>query len=300
LNRRKHLDALFGTADLGERDKLLAGWLAQHFAIEHPDEVFELVAAHGLRMSPALWSSIGHELGVMREKPLDESALKRWVTILLASRPDHPDQDVDQEVLMCLAGRCARQNCIALTLTVFMAMSEYSLSVKPGFAWTDDEGIERRRRLNAECSLRADHWILNKVWTNHLRPHLMQIAQPLLSGVAQRLEKMHADLTAWGEASREWDPVSYRRSAIEPHDQDWNQQAVDVLVDAARDAIEWLAVHSPVLLGAWIERLVSSDVPMLRRLAIHALTVNPQQSPEERLKWLLGAYQERSPLGVLL
>jgi hypothetical protein len=283
LNRRKHLDALFGTADLGERDMLLATWLAQHFAIEHSDEVFELVAAHGLRMSTALWRSIGRELGVMREKPLEESALKRWVTILLASTPVHPDHDV----LMWLAERCAGQGCIELTLRVFMAMSDYRLSVKPGFAWPDDEEIERRRRLDAECSLRADHWSLNEVWTKHLRPHLMRVAQPLLSGVALRLEEIHGDLTAWDKASREWDPVSYRRSAIEPHDQDQYQEAIDVLVDAARDALEWLAAHSPVLLGAWIERLVISDVPMLRRLAIHAITVNPQQSPEERLKWLL-------------
>lgn len=284
LNRRKHLDALFGTADLGERDMLLAKWLAQYFAIEHPDEVFELVAAHGLRMSTALWRSIGRELGVMREKPLAESALKRWVTILLASRPIHPDHD---ELLMSLTERCAGQGCIELTLTVFMAMSDYQLSVKPGFAWPVDEGIERRRRLDAECSLRADHWSLNEVWTKHLKPHLMRVAQPLLSGVALRLEEIHGDLTAWDKASREWDPVSYRRSAIEPHDQDRYQDAIDVLVDAARDALEWLAAHSPVLLGAWMERLVISDVPMLRRLAIHAITVNPQQSPEERLKWLL-------------
>jgi len=283
LNRRNHLDALFGTADLGERDMLLTGWLAQHFAIEHPDEIFELVAAHGLRMSPALWWSIGRELGVMREKPLEESALKRWATILLASTPVHPDHDV----LMWLADRCAGQGCIELTLTVFMAMSDYRLSVKPGFVWPDEEGIERRLRLDAECSMRADRWSLNEVWTKHLRPHLMRVAQPLLSGIALRLEEMHGDLTAWDKATREWDPVSYRRSAIEPHDQDRYQEAVDVLIDAARDALEWLAAHSPVLLGAWIERLVSSDVPLLRRLAIHAITVNPEQSPEERLRWLL-------------
>jgi hypothetical protein len=283
LNRRKHLDALFGTADLGERDKLLAGWLTQHFAIKHQDEVFELVAAHGLRMSPSLWSSIGHELGVTREKPLEESALKCWATILLATRPDYPDH----HVLMGLAECCAGQDCIELSLTVFMAMSEYRLSVKPAFAWPDDEGIKRRRRLDAECSLRADHWSLNEVWTKHLRPHLMRIAQPLLSGVVLRLEEMHGDLSAWGKASREWSPISYGRSAIESHDQNRSQEAVDVLVDAARDALEWLAAHTPVLLGAWIERLVSSDVPLLRRLAIHAITEDPQQSHEERLKWLL-------------
>lgn len=283
LNARKHLDALFVTPDLGERDMLLAGWLAKHFAIERPDEVIEIVAVHGLRMNSALWWSIGRELGGETEKPLENSTLKRWATILLASAPVH----ADHHVLMWLAERCAREGCVELTLKAFLAMSEYRLSVKPGFAWPDDEAKEPRRRLEAECPLRADHWSLNEIWTKHLRPHLARVAQPLLSGIALRLEEMHGELTAWDKASCEWDPVSYGRSAIEPHDQDQYPEAVDILVDAARDALEWLAANSPALLGAWIERLVTSNVPLLRRLAIHAITVHPEWSPEERLKWLL-------------
>lgn len=283
LDGRNHLDSLFGTADLGERDILLAGWLAQNFAIEHPEDVFEVVAAHGLRMNHTFWWSIGRELGVMKEKPLEESALRRWTTILLASAPAH----ADHHVLMWLAERCAGQGCVELTLKVFMAMSEHRLSVRPGFAWPDDDDNERRRRLNAECPLRADHWSLNEVWTNHLKPYHARVAQPLLSGVVRRLEEMYGELAAWDKASREWDPVSYGRSAIEPNEQDRYPEAVDVLIDAARDALEWFAADSPALLGAWIERLVTSDVPLLRRLSIHAITVQPKQSPEERLKWLL-------------
>lgn len=282
MNARKHLDALFGTADLGERDMLLAGWLAQHFAIEHPDEVFEIVAAHGLRVNSTLWWSIGRELGVETEKSLEVSALKRWVTILLASAP----ANADQHVLMWLAERCSAQECIELTLKGFMAMSEHRLSVKPGFAWPDDETSERRR-LDAECALRADHWSLNEVWIKHLKPHLEQISQPLLSGVAMRLEEMHGELVAWDKASYEWDPLNYLRSAIEPHDQDEYPGAIDVLIDAARDTLEWLAANSPVLLNAWMEKLVTSNTPLLRRLAIHAITVHLELSPEERLQWLL-------------
>lgn len=283
LNGRKHLDVLFATADLGERDMLLAGWLAQHFAIEHPDEVFEIVAAHGLRLNPALWWSIGREIGVMGGKPLKESSLKRWATILLASAPVHPDN----HVLQWLAERCSGQGCIELTLAVFLAMSEHRLSVKPGFAWPDNEGKERRRRLDADCPLRADHWLLNEVWTKYLKPHLAQIAQPLLSGTTRRLEEMYGELAAWDRASRDWDPASYGRSAIEPHEQDQHPEAVDVLIDAARDALEWLSTNSPALLDAWIERLVASDVPLLRRLAVHAMSVHPGKLAEERLKWLL-------------
>lgn len=282
LNRRKHLDALFGTADMGERDHILSDWLAQHFALEHPDVVFEIVVAHELQLHPSLWYSICRELGVMKEKPLEQYALKRWVSILLASAPDN----ADHHELMWLAERCATQGCIELTVTVFMVMSKHWLSVKPGFTWFDDE-TNQSLRLDAECLLRANHWSLNEVWTKYLRPNLAQVTQPLLSGVVVRLEEIYGELKAWDKAAREWDPVSYRRSAIEPHNQDQHPDAIDVLIDVARDTLEWLAANSPALLGAWIERLVTSDVPLLRRLAVHAITVHPERSSEERLTWLL-------------
>jgi len=282
LYGRKHLDALFGNAKLGERDMVLAQWLTQHFIIEHHAEVLDIVAAQRLQLNPELWWSIGHEIGVRKEKLLEASALKRWTSILLASAPDN----ADFQVFMWLAERCASQRCIELTLTLFMAMSEHRLSVKHGFAWPNDKK-EERRPLEAECPLRADHWSLNEVWTKHLKPLLPHVAQPLLSSIALRLEIIHNELTTWDNASREWDPVSYRRSAIEQHEQDQYPEAIDVLIDAARDALEWLAANSSVLLGAWAERLIASNVPLLRRLAIHSITLHSERSPEERIKWLL-------------
>jgi hypothetical protein len=283
LNSRKQLDALFGTADLNERDKLLAGWLAEHFAIEYPDAIFELVVAHGLQLHPVFWWSIARELGDMKEKVLEEASLKRWVTILLASAPTR----ADHHALMWLAERCANQGAVSLALKVFFAMSEHRLNIKKGLVWFEAEETAGGRRLDVDCPLRADHWSLNEVWTKQLKPHIASIAQPLLSGITRCLEEMHHDLVAWDKASREWDPVSYGRSAIEAHEQDRYPEAVDVLVDAARDALEWLAANAPILLDAWMERLISSEIPLLRRLAIHAVTIHSGMSADECVSWLL-------------
>lgn len=283
LDARKHLDALFGNSVLNERDKLLVQWLTQHFVIEHSHEVLDIVAAHRLQMSPELWWAVGRELGIS-DKSLETSALKRWASIMLATAPNN---NADHHVFMWLAERCAGQECIEMTLAMFMAMSEYRLIVKQSVAFSNDEGPESRR-LDAECPLQADHWSLNEVWTKHLKPYLPRIAQSVLSRVVLRLEMMHVELTAWDKAAPVWDPISYGRSAIEPHEQDKYPKAIDVLIDAARDALEWFATDCPALLGAWIESLVSSSIPLLRRLAIHSITAYPEWSPEERLKWLLG------------
>ncbi|MDM0086949.1 MULTISPECIES: DUF4020 domain-containing protein [unclassified Variovorax] len=282
LGARKHLDALFSPAELSERDKLLAWWLAEHFAIEHPNVIFDLLATHGMRLNPNFWWSIGRELGVVKDKPLEEPALKRWVSILLATAPTA----ADHHVMSWLAERCGDQGLFGLTLKVFFSMGQHRLNIKPKFVWHELEDGEQRG-IDAECVLRADHWSMNEVWTKHLQPQIASIAQPLLSGISQRLEEMHHDLRAWEIATQDWDSVSYGRAAIEAHEQDRHPEAIDVLIDAARDALEWLAGSTPALANSWIERLIASDVPLLRRLAIHATTVLPQMSADERLGWLL-------------
>jgi hypothetical protein len=283
LDARKYLDSLFTIGDLSERDQLLVGWLAENFAIEHADMAFEILAAHNLQMNPLLWWSIGRELGVATDKPLPETALKRWITIMLGSAPVR----ADRHVLMWLAERSNSQGCVDLVLKLFIAMGKHKLSVKPRFELPEEEDNENTRHIVAECPLHVDHWAMNEVWTKHLQIHLDQIARPLISGVARCLEDIHHDLKAWDMASRDWDPVSYRRSAIEAHEQDQFPEAIDVLIDAARDALDWIGSNATDQLSAWTETLVNSDVPLLRRLALYAITVHPSQSSDERLRWIL-------------
>ena len=102
------------------------------------------------------------------------------------------------------------------------------------------------------------------------------------------MEEQYLALKAWQKANRSGDYTSWGRSAIEPHDQDEYPEAIDVLIDAARDALEWLALNRCKTGLAWIERLISSDVPLLRRLAVHAVTEHSAMNADDRINWLLG------------
>lgn len=283
LDSRRHLDVLFSSDELDERDTHLASWIAEHFAISHAETMFEILSSHGLKLNPVFWMRIGREIGLSRQKSISDSHLKRWISILLSSMPPH----LDEHICTWLAERCASQACVGLALNIFLAMSGHRLQIKPCVNWTGEEDKDRSRGLDAECVLLAEHWCLNEVWQNSLRPGLEKVAQPLLSGIASRLEEMHRDLMTWDKASRDWDPVCYGRSAIESHEQDAYPTAIDVIVDAARDSLEWLRTTSLASHAAWIDRLVTSDAPMLRRLAIQASITQQGLSPEQRLQWLL-------------
>lgn len=290
LNARKYLDTLFNPAPLTERDKLLAEWLAKHFAIDYADEVIGLIAAHNMRLNPELWWNIGRELGLDNEKSLDDVALSRWIPILLATAPDY----ADSHVLTWLAERCIKQNNIKMALEVFLYIGSHCLIVKPRFDWADDENGHNTTRIEAQTPLRSKHYELNKVWEHQIKPNLAVIAQPLLSGIVRHLEESHHMRLAWNMAEGSFDSESWRRSAIEPHEQDRYPEALDVLIDAGRDTLEWFAIHQSKLLDAWMEQLIISDVPLLRRLAIHALTVHTDKSADDLLNWLIARVELHS------
>ncbi|TCO75749.1 DUF4020 domain-containing protein [Chromatocurvus halotolerans] len=283
LNGRNYFDRLFQAADLGEHDHLFVEWIGRHFALAHPIDVFDILMTHGLRLNRMFWWRICRELSVKNDTPIDVSSIKRWITILLASAPDQ----ADPHALMWLAERCASVNLHELTLKTFMAMAEHQLRVTPGFIWRDDQMKERPPPVHVECPLRSGHWPLNEVWVQHLEPYQAEIAEQLLSAIVRRSEEIYSELSAWGAASREWDPESARRSAIEAHEQDEYAEASDVLINAARSALESISKNFPNRLQSWMDWLVASDAPMLRRLAVHALTVDSTRNPEERLQWII-------------
>lgn len=289
LDDRKQLDPLFDIAPLNERDKLLAEWLAEHYAINYADELIGLVVTHDMRLSPLFLWALGREVGGNDKKALDNSVLSRWVSVLLFSAAAHtrPHEQLFIAVLPLLAARCAKQNDIKMALEIFLCLASYRMTITPRFERQNDEGKESNNSFAVKTTLCSDHYNLNKVWEIHLKPNLHAIAQPLVSGIVRRLEEIHHALVAWNKASRDWDGIALRRSAIESHVQDKYPESMDVLINAGRDVLEWLSIHQPILSEAWMEKLIVSDVPLLRRLAIHALTVQPPNSPDASLSWLM-------------
>lgn len=282
LDGRKHLGALFRPGELSERENQLAFWLAKHYAIEHFGECFELIAGHGLQLNPVLWYAVGRELGLEKDKPIEPATLRRWILLLLGSAPE----TADRHVFMWLSKRCEALGLVDDALSLFLQMCVHKFELKRGYGWRESEDDEERSRLEAECSIQTDHWSLNEVYAKQIQPHLSELAQPLLSGLIHRFERMRADLVAWSDAGDEWDSMSYRRSAIEPHEQDRYTEASDVLIDAARDAVEWLGANHPAQLDARIEYLSCSRLPLFRRLAVHAVASHPGKSADERLAWV--------------
>lgn len=86
-----------------------------------------------------------------------------------------------------------------------------------------------------------------------------------------------------------FDPLSYGRAAIESHEQNhsWHGDGLDVLIDAGREAIEKLLREDNDSAVALIREWTSSGVPLLMRLAVHAVGKNEAQTSDDKIAWLL-------------
>ena len=130
-------------------------------------------------------------------------------------------------------------------------------------------------------------WELNKLWKEGLKPILNEVAEPLLGQLVDSFTTRHRTLKVWQAADRDWDPDSYGRSAIEPHEQDSYPESIDVLIDAARDSLEHLADAQPEAAAFWCDKLVRSEEPLFRRLAVHTLRMRHDLTPAAKIDWVI-------------
>jgi hypothetical protein len=188
--------------------------------------------------------------------------------LLVKTAPQH----ADTFVLSWIAERCTETGALQATVDIFEFLTDYRLNLKEAYSYAEEE--ETSPRINVDLRSKGDHHALMELWTKQLRPRLdLDIANQVLSIVVARLRARHNVYRTWRSAERTWDTDTFARSAIEPHDQDKYPDALDVLIDAARDSLEWIIGHAPTEGQAWLQRLAREEAPLLRRLAVHGLTV---------------------------
>ena len=282
LDERKILNALFEDGTLSERDRHLSQWLAENFVCDHADKLFLLIGKHNIRLNPHFWNALSWTIG-REETPLDKDISSRWISLLLATIQDDVNTDMH---LLRLGEHCIKNGMLDSLLQIFDAMASTRLLIKKDFIWPDDEDNESPS-VDVELPMIGEHFHLERLWMGGLKPKLSQVAEPLLEIVIRRLKEQYLTSHAWQKANREYERESYRRSAIEPHEQDTHHKAVDVLIDVARHCLNRLASNQLETAAWWCNQLVRSDAPLLRRLAVQGISKRKDMTADDKIDWLL-------------
>jgi hypothetical protein len=124
---------------------------------------------------------------------------------------------------------------------------------------------------------------LYRVWMI-LKSHLCDVHELLLSKLIHELADIHAVTSTWREGGLDH---FYWRAAIEPQPHEQGKRADWVIVDAVRDALLWVSKNAHDRFNAWLERFLTADVPILRRIAVHAMDECPDISADDRVAWLM-------------
>lgn len=269
LDRRNYLSALFVDETLNEQQTLLANWLISRFAIKSPDTLFSAIQRHGAKLNSVLWEIIIDQLYKTEKDTFAPTSLARWVIFSVNHIPAQPDSFT----LLKLAKACIYAGTLDYLLLVYDAMIAH---------------INRPLTLGDRSTLpHKENYAMHQIRENYLKPNLPEIAESLLTRTSNRIAERHSMLKAWGQDDASWDIDSIRRPTIEPNEQNGNNQTCDHLIDIARDCLEWLVANQCTVARQWSDRHINSPVTILRRLAIHTLSVRTDLTATSKISFIL-------------
>lgn len=280
LDKHGHLNALFDNQPLNDKDNILAKWLANTYSSTHPHTLFKLIFKHNLEINPILWENLGYNIG--KKNSLDKETFEKWADILIITKPTRKHHQIPlyEHVLENIAEKSKVYKSPFIALKAFMALNEYDITAN-------------RYPINNDFSqhISVDHQMHStdskRIYDNYIKPNLELVATPLLTSITDRLEDISRSHEVWSSGQ----PFAWDRMAIEPLDIN-EDTIIDTsgdfsLVDAARDTLEFLGDSDTEELETWTRRLIKSKTPILRRLSIHASTLNKIKSPDNQLRWIM-------------
>ena len=291
LDERGHLTALFRDDILTAQAKTLSWWLADRFLFNHANRLFLLIGKHNMRLHPQLWRDMGWKLARNGEVFSDKDTLRRWISLLLTSLREKISMNdlmhVDTDYLLPQMGElCIENEMLDDLLQIFDWMMDSRIRINKGYSWPSADDDREIPSVDAELIPISEQHELNELWEVGLKPKLPQVAKPLLDRVIRRLEGQYLTLCTWGKVHGTWDPISEGRSAIEPEEGDGNTEAIDVMINAARDCLVWLASNQVETATQWCNRHVRSGVTLLRRLAVHGVYKREDLTADDKIDWL--------------
>ena len=281
--RKGLLDPLFRVDSmLTDVQRQLAWWIADRFVLVHSEHVLKILQTKST-LNPVLWTNIVHRLWRSKdEDERDPEVFSKWVVVLVSHAP--PSR-VDKLPSYLLAS-CRLPEETRAALLLFRFLTTPSVRLRPRLNLNSNNS-EQSPASTPEVVFQGDRYWLDKAWTEVFRPQIHLFAKDMARIVTQQLSCAHDLLRSFGGSSDRFDPMSFHRSAIEPHSQDRFRQNDDVLVDVARDSIEFLlSEHHPVA-HSILEEWADSESFLLKRLAIHAVRVAPDVVADKKLEWLI-------------
>jgi hypothetical protein len=288
VNNRNLLKPIFEIGPpLGEIDHPLAWWFITKYVLEHPQEALSIVHKNGQRLNQRTWtllcSHLENALQPSSQFQIDPQILAQWIALLLKA-PQPLDQRVMLGSLLCKC-RCPEDKQIALLL--FNNLTQPELGLNQGFRYSTEENSAIPSIDFKIISDQTNGYWLKASWQKYFSPHLGEFAHDLLPLLTSRLQQYYQLLVSVGQATSDYDPLSFGLPIVEIHEPDGNHNIHHLLTNAARHVYDYLALNHPDQSTELIEIWYASGIPILKRLAVYGVGANARMTVNQKINWLL-------------
>jgi len=265
--------SLFDGADGDEAAAILGDWFCRTF-VASPGlhgAALQTVQRLGQAFSPGLFRGACWAAGQLTKE--DERAGQRWKAFLGSSIKGHSAPVSTDWLLNRLPGTGSEHvSVLRAALRPFLVLEQQ---------WFVSEEEEPTATPRAEVSWRTDEASLTR-----LVRAAVAAAEPGAGSLGTLLEDSLSeayDLLAAYEGDREWDSLSFTRSAIEPHEQDRSRNPHNAVIDGLRAYAEKALIVRPELPDRWW----SLRGTLFRRLALHLVAADDSLAADVKITWLL-------------
>jgi hypothetical protein len=275
-----YLDPLFKTQSLDEVSLKLAEWIVTKHAVNNPYHCFEVIQRKGRVLSSQFAALIIRQISKCDE--LDPRVLGYWVNILISN----PTTPLEWHGLGSLLSKIKLPDEFDTLFLLLERLTRQCFHLKQSF-WFSDGPRPDNARVHSSVSPDGDLFFLEELWKQIISGHLDIVAEPLLPILEHQLLMAYTISRSLNADNPGVDLISFKRKAIEPHEQNTPDDINDFIISATRDLLEWLIKNKPKQARTVIFKWIDSDAPILVRLALHGLRMNRRALPKTKVKLIL-------------
>ena len=249
----------------------LAGWFAKTFiAPETSAKALAVCRYFDSHFSRILWEAIARRLTSLRQAGADGVDTGPWLVALTRTAPTH-----SMVFLGMLLSQCRLPDELEAATMLFAYLSDPQIvNVTAIFGG-----------LRGDVRLRGERHQLHDAWNEIFKPALDISASNLLPIVDQHIRKAQRSVNLNDELEGSH-PLGTSVHPISMVSGGGYAEDLDLLIEVARDCIETLLDVHPEQANAQLATWASSDVVLLKRLAIHGWTVKQNVNAEAKAEWL--------------
>jgi hypothetical protein len=249
----------------------LANWFAKTYVTtELSGHALASVRAFGGRLSPHLWDALARRLLAMQKSGGVSIGIRPWLLLLTRNPPEQSLIFLDM-----LLSHCALPADNESAALLFSFLTEPRVVDLPSVFGG----------LRPEVRLRGDAHRLHETWSDIFKPSLQLAAADLLPVIDQHLRRAQRDINLSDE-SGSGETLGSPVDPIATCSGSGYSESLGFLVEAARDCIEALIKHDVRRAESQLAAWASSDVVLLRRLAIHGWSTRTDVDASTMTDWL--------------